>query len=147
MNYVCSICGKSNVKLWRPCSMVYPLICAQCAEDHQISRTCHNIELNDKPTIAGYYVGIKTSNGISLPDWQVNEYGCISSGKFSDSDGSPVFETNLLPVNLSEIADDISSNITLLMPAYPTKDGTFWGYPSAPKDVITWWQKLPTKIN
>lgn len=34
-NYVCSICGKRNVKLWRPYMDTTPLICAECAEKRQ----------------------------------------------------------------------------------------------------------------
>ena len=37
-NYVCSICGKRNVKLWRPYMDTSPLICAECAEKRQESR-------------------------------------------------------------------------------------------------------------
>lgn len=34
-NYVCSICGKRHVKLWRPYMYASPLICAECAEKRQ----------------------------------------------------------------------------------------------------------------
>lgn len=37
-NYSCSLCGKTNVKLWRPYGHASPLICAECAEKrYQIS--------------------------------------------------------------------------------------------------------------
>ena len=53
-NYVCSICGKRNLKLWRPIMDTDPLICAECAEKRQTPRE-------------------------SLPKWKVNKDGEVPS--------------------------------------------------------------------
>ena len=62
-NYVCSICGKRNVKLWRPYMDNAPLICAECAEKRQTPQKYE--ETIWKKESEGHYTGELTGNRAS----------------------------------------------------------------------------------
>ena len=69
-NYVCSICGKRNVKLWRPYMDTAPLICAEYAEERQSPR-----EYEEKvwsKVGEERFSGKLTGKRLPLPKWKVN---------------------------------------------------------------------------
>lgn len=41
--YRCAICGRSNVKLWRPYLDTKPIICTKCAEERLIYKKYNRI--------------------------------------------------------------------------------------------------------
>ena len=142
-NYVCSICAKRNVKLWRPYMDTSPLICAECAEKRQESReykeTIWSKEAN------GWYTGKFTGKKLPLPKWTVNENGKVPSYLGPGPDGVPTSMTDQLIVDLSDVSTSYSSGSTSMVPACPDEDGDFWGYTSVPEEFCKWWNELPTR--
>ena len=84
-NYVCSVCGKRNVKLWRPFSNVAPLICAECAEERQTPIMYEEVIWKKKNT-GGYKVEL-TGKKIKMPKWKVDENGLVPSSDGPGIDG------------------------------------------------------------
>jgi len=140
--YVCSLCGKKNVKLWRPYMCTAPLICAECAEKRQSIRECKDgvWEKDDK-----YYIKRTNEKIITLPKWKINEKGKIPSPYGPGPEGLPESMTDQLTIDLSDLPNTCFTNEVTMVPACPTEDGSeFYGYTSVPDDVCKWWDNLPT---
>lgn len=142
-DYVCSICGKRNVKLWRPYMGTSPLICAECAEKRQTPEEYE--ECIWKKESEGYYTGKFTGRMLPLPKWKVDEEGFIPSYQGPGPDGQPEAITDQLIVDLSDVSTSYSSKNTTMIPALPDENSDFWGYTSVPEEVCKWWKELPTR--
>lgn len=143
-NYVCSICGKRNVKLWRPYMDITPLICAECAEERQSSRE-YEEKIWSKEGEARFS-GIFTGRRQPLPKWKVNEKGKIPTDMGPVPEGMTMIPmTDQLLVNMSDVSAAYSSGRTSMIPACPDEDGNFWGYTSVPEENCKWWEELPTR--
>lgn len=143
-NYVCSICGKRHVKLWRPYMDTAPLICAECAEKRQTPREYEekiwSKEGEDR------FSGIFTGKRLPLPKWEVNEKGKIPTDMGPAPEGMTMIPmTDQLMVNISDVSTAYSSGRTSMIPACPDEDGDFWGYTSVPEENCKWWEELPTR--
>ena len=140
--YECSICGKQNVKLWRPYMDTEPLICATCAEERQ------SPEEYDEYTWEKHednYIGTPTGKKLPLPKWEVNAEGKVPSYFGPGPNGVIMEMTDQLIVNLKDVSQSYSSGETTMIPAIPDENGDFWGYTSVPGARCRWWNKLPTK--
>ncbi len=144
IEYVCSICGKKNVKLWRPYGDSAPLICAECAEERQSPR-----EYREKIwTKLGedHFSGTYTGKKLPLPKWKVNENGKIPTNMGPAPEGmTKIPMTDQLLVDISDVSKAYSSGSTTMIPACPDGDGNFWCYTVVPEDVCKWWDELPTR--
>ena len=69
--YVCSICGKGNVKLWHPFLGIYPLLCSECAEKRQTPLITYTKkwEVNEDGKIPTYII---KSSGRDMIDTIIN---------------------------------------------------------------------------
>lgn len=141
-DYVCSICGRKGIKLWRPYMGTGPLICAECAEKRQVPRECNKVVWGKEK---GQYVGKSTDEKISLPRWKVNEKGKIPSAFGPGPKGEPEVMTDQLQLDLSKVSKSYSSGRTSMVPACPADDRSFWGYTAVPDEVCKWWAELPTR--
>lgn len=141
-NYVCSICGKRNVKLWRPYMDNAPLICAECAEKRQTPQKYE--ETIWKKESEGHYTGELTGKTLPLPKWKVDEKGHVPSYDGPGPDGQPLTSVHLI-VNLYDVSTSYTSGHTDMIPACPDEDGEFWGFTSVPEEVCKWWEELPTR--
>ena len=144
IEYVCSICGKKNVKLWRPYGDSAPLICAECAEKRQTPREYR--ETIWTKVGEDHFSGEFTDKKFPLPKWKVNEEGKIPT------DIGPVLEemkipmTDQLIVDISDVSKAYSSGSTTMIPARLTdEEDNFWCYTVVPEDVCKWWDELPTR--
>lgn len=140
-NYVCSICGKRNVKLWRPYMGTEPLICAECAEKRQSPREYREEVWETNKQLKSCTLTI-TSH--PLPNWKVNKKGKIPTAVGPVSDGRPLPMTDKLLVDLSDVSTAYPGK-TSMIPACPDENGLFWGYTSVPEENCKWWEKLPTR--
>jgi hypothetical protein len=143
-NYMCSICGKHNVKLWRPYTNTKPLICAECAEKAQVPREYK--EKTWQEVEGAGCIGRPTGKIIQLPNWQIDKKGQIPS---PDGPG-PICKkvTNNLSIDLSEISHSYPSETTIMIPAVQIEDddsNEFWENGLIPKDAYKEWEKLPTR--
>ena len=140
-NYVCFLCGRRNVKLWRPYSRTAPLICAECAEKRQTPRKYEEKIWRKRGN--SWYEGIPTGKKLLLPKWRVDKNGKIPSCYGPGPVGQPECLTDKLIINLADI---LSAGCTSMVPACPSEDdGEFWGYPFIPEDLYKWWAELPTR--
>ena len=142
-NYACNICGKENVKLWRPYMGTEPLICATCAETRQSPREydeCIWEKMSDD-----HYVGKHTGKKLPLNKWKVNEKGKVPTYWGLEPKELPMSMTDQLIVNLNDISTAYSSGETTMIPAVPDEDGDFWGYTAVPEERCKWWEELPTR--
>lgn len=140
--YACTICGKEQVKLWRPYMGTDLLICATCAEERQSPMEYDEHTWKEK---SGLYVGTPTGKKLPLTKWEVNEKGKIPSYYGPGPEGLPMKMTDQLIVNLKDVSKSYSSGKTTMIPAVPDEDGIFWGYSSVPEECCKWWEKLPTR--
>ena len=140
-NYVCSICGKRNVKLWRPYMGTEPLICAECAEKRQSPREYREEVWKTNKQLESCTLTI-TSH--PLPNWKVNKKGKIPTAVGPVSDGRPLPMTYKLLVDLSDVSTAYPGE-TSMIPACPDENGLFWGYTSVPEENSKWWEKLPSR--
>ena len=137
--YECSICGKKNVKLWRPYMDTEPLICATCAEERQSPKEYDERIWNKQD---GHYVGTPTGKKLPLPKWKVNAEGKVPSYLGPGPDGLPMEMTDQLIVNLKDVSQAYSYGETTMVPAVPDEDGD---YTSVPENRCKWRNELPTK--
>lgn len=142
-NYVCSICEKRNVKLWRPYGDTEPLVCAECAEKRQSPH--EYAEMSWSKQKDGSYKGIPTGKMLPLPKWTVNAKGKVPIYEGPGPEGAPPIMTDQLIVDLRDVSKAYSSGSTTLIPASPDEDGEFWCYTSVPEEVCKWWEELPTR--
>ena len=142
-NYVCSVCGRRDVKLWRPYGDTYPLICAECAEKMQAHYEYD--EVIWFPDGEKGYKGRFTGNTIPLPKWTVDDDGLVPSYEGPGPEGVPERKTDQLIVDLSSVSEVYKSGQTCMIPAAPVGNNSFWGYMSVPEEVCKWWKELPTK--
>ena len=140
--YECSICGKQNVKLWRPYGDAKPLICATCAEERQ-SPMEYDEHVWEKKY--GHYIGTPTKRKLPLPKWKVNSEGKVPLYEGPGPEGVTRAMTDQLIVNLKDVSESYSSGETDMVPAVPDGAGDFWAYTSVPADRCKWWTELPTK--
>ena len=141
MNYKCSICGRENVKLWRPYMDIEPLICATCAEERQSPWEYDEVKWEKQGPISR---GIPTGRKLPLPKWVVDEKGKIPSYDGPGPDGKEHCKTDQLMVNLSDVSSSYRSGQTSMVPAVPCENGSMWGYTSVPQEGCDWWNALPT---
>lgn len=141
-NYVCHICGKSNVKLWRPYGDSIPLVCAECAEKRQTPLE-YDERIFEKE--GDHYIERYTKRKQPLPKWKVDERGEVPSYHGPGPNGLPVCMTDQLIIDLSDFLDIELTKSTTMIPACPNEEGKFFGYTSAPVDLCKWWVKLPTR--
>lgn len=135
-DYVCSICEKKHVKLWRPYGQSNPLICAVCAEERQRPYEYEEvIWIKD-----GYdgYMGKHTGKKLPLPKWVVDETGRVPSYQGPGPEGKTRHMTDHLLVTLDY------GNVDMI-PAVPDEDGNFWCYTTVPESFCKWWNNLPTR--
>lgn len=143
-NYVCSICGKRNVKLWRPYMDTDPLVCAECAEKRQAPRE-YEKKIWYKES-EGRFSGEFTGERLPLPKWEVNEQGKIPTDMGPAPEGMTMIPmTDELLVDLSDVSTSYSSGTTSMIPACPNEEGDFWGYTCVPEENCKWWEELPTR--
>lgn len=157
-SYVCSICGATKVKLWRPYMNAQPLICAKCAEELQ---SLHEYNVIDRWVSGehsngdGCWVGVykyELSPSLEyvikkelMEKWIVDDNGKVPSYLGSPGpDGIWLPITDQLSVDLSRLFKSYSSGDTSMIPAVPDDRGGYWGYTSVPEEGYLWWQKLPT---
>ena len=140
--YKCFICGRQNVKLWRPYMGTEPLICAKCAEERQ---TTEEYDECIWKKVGNGYVGTHTGKKLSLPKWKVDNKGKIPSYDGPGPDNLPVAMTDQLMIDLKDVSDPEYAGVITMIPAVPDENGDFWGYTSVPEDGCTWWEELPTK--
>lgn len=141
-DYVCSICGRKGVKLWRPYMSTGPLICATCGEKLQAPRECDKVIWRKEK---GQHVGKITDEKMSLPKWKVDEKGKIPSAFGPGPKGEPEPMTEQLELDLSTVSRCHSSGRTSMVPACPADERSFWGYTAVPEEVCKWWEELPTR--
>lgn len=104
-NYVCSICGKRNVKLWRPHTNTAPLICAECAEKQQTPRSYPEITICFFKKEGRLSYEEFTGKIISLPEWEVNEEGEIPQDIVPSPERTKSIPMpNQLQVNISDVS-------------------------------------------
>ena len=142
-NYVCSICGKRDVKLWRPYMDTEPLVCAECAEKRQTPQEYEETIWHKEED--GSHTGTFTGKKLPLPKWKVDEKGKVPSYFGPGPDGETKCVTDQLIVDLSDVSTSYTSGSTTMIPASPDEDGEFWGYTSVPEEVCKWWEELPTR--
>lgn len=142
-DYVCSICGKKNVKLWRPYMCTAPLVCAECAEKRQTIMECKDgTWVKD----GNYYIKEENRKLIKLPKWKIDDKGLIPSRFGPGPDGLPESMTDQLIIDLSDLQGVNFTNEVSMVPASPTEDGSgFYGYTSVPENICKWWENLPTR--
>ena len=141
-NYVCSICGKRNVKLWRPYMDTTPLICAECAEERQSPREYEEkIWSKEGKWFSGKFTGKK----LPLQKWKVNESGKIPTDMGPTPEGTVIPMTEQLLIDMSDVSTAHSTGRTSMIPACPNEDGDFWGYTCVPEENCKWWEELPTR--
>ena len=144
-NYVCSICGKRNVKLWRPYGDDVPLICAECAEKRQSPRECDEV-IFWKELGTDYFCIEHTGRRLPLPKWKVNENGKIPAYFGPTIGGKTIIPMTVqLSVDLSDVSTAYSHGSTCMVPAYPNEDGNFWSYTAVTEETLKWWNELPTR--
>lgn len=138
-NYSCSICGKTNVKLWRPYGHATHLICAECAEKRQVKRTCVVYEWEQHGMVL---IGTPTGETIELEEWKIDDEGNIPSQFIYDpNEKKPIELIEKLTVYLDNL-----KNSTLLVPAIKDEKGNFYFLEDVPVDKKECWRKLPTRI-
>ena len=142
-NYACAICGKQNVKLWRPYSDTEPLICATCAEERQSPIEYDERTWEKRP--GGAYVGTPTRKKLLLEKWNVDEKGKVPSYHGPVPKGLPIIMTDQLIVDLKDVSEAYSSGETTMIPAVPNESAGFWAYSAVPEDRCKWWEGLPTR--
>ena len=140
-NYKCAICGKKNVKLWRPDTGGGPLVCADCAEKLQSPQEYE--EYSWKETEDGY-VGKPTGRTFPMEKWSVNEKGKIPCALHGKDYNGNFLETDMLIIDLTSVSDSYSAT-TCMIPAVPATERAFWAYSAVPKERVIWWEALPTK--
>lgn len=145
IEYVCSICGKKNVKLWRPYGDSAPLICAGCAEKRQSPRKY--MEKVWSKVGEERFSGEYTGRELPLPKWEVNEKGKIPTNMGPAPEGMTMIPmTDQLSVDLSDVSKAYPSGSTTMIPACLTaEEDNFWCYTVVPEDVCKWWEELPTR--
>lgn len=115
--YICSLCGKQNVKLWRPYGHIHPLLCAECAESRQtVKENCKR--------------------------WSIDNLGNIP--KYDNSQTNTYTLTEILFVDLDKLHDSDSTKNIKMVPAIPD-ELDFWGYIYIPPEEFKWWRNLPTR--
>ena len=139
--YKCAICGRENVKLWRPYMNTEPLVCATCAEERQTPLEYEEKTWEKK---GDCYFGTPTGKMIPLPKWKVDDKGKIPSSLGPGHDGQ-ISLTTLLIVNLKDVSASCRSGHTTIVPAVADEDGEFYGYSSVPQELCEWWDNLPTR--
>ena len=145
MAYNCAICGKTNIKLWRPKTSTKPLICADCAEKMQSPRKGLKIKWSKKSKkgMLEFPEGTFSKKKIPMDKWSVSDNGTIPSALGNDPEGNPVIMTECLKVNLS--SHGFNGNITLI-PAIPDENGIYLDsneiYHTGKIDL---WKQLPTR--
>lgn len=142
LNYCCSVCGKQNVKLWRPYNDTTPLICATCAEERQ-SEIYYDEKVWEKRSDC--FVGNPTGQKLILPKWEVDQNGKVPSPFGPGPEELDEEKTDQLIINLSDVSKNYISGETTVIPAMPDEDGNFWAYTAVPEDKVNWWENLPTR--
>lgn len=143
-NYKCAVCGKQNVKLWRPYMDTAPRICAVCAEEHQSKMDYREVIWHKNAD--GGYTGKFTDQKLPLPRWTVDENGLVPDYMGPGPEGMPQQKTDQLIVDLSKISDRYGSGKTTMVPACQRdEDGVFCGYSSVPYEICKDWKALPTR--
>lgn len=137
-NYVCSFCGKGDVKLWRPKELSSPLICACCAEKRQTKLSYKELKWEKLRNSA--YHGTPTGRTLPLKAWKVDADGCVPSYNGPGPKGVPTCRTTDLIVSF-----EIEGKLTqvTLVPAIDSGNGTF--YVSIPRPMLNWWKRIPTR--
>ena len=141
-DYVCAVCGKEHVKLWRPYTGAEPLICAVCAEERQVPREYDECVWGEK---ADFYIGTPTGRKLPLDKWTINEKGEIPSHHGPGPDGTPMDMTDQLEVNLRDVPNSGFYDEMTLVPAVHNGNGIFYPYASVPEERCKWWESLPTR--
>ena len=142
MDYKCSICGRENVKLWRPYMDLEPLICATCAEKRQSPWEYDEVKWEKRGSISR---GTPTGRKLPLPKWVVDEKGKVPSYDGPGPDGEECIKTDQLIVDLSDVSKSYRSGHTTMVPAVPCENCSMWGYTSVPQEGCDWWDALPTR--
>lgn len=121
-NNFCSLCGRKNVKLWRPLKVEekpVPLICATCAEKHQLP----------------YLIKGR------IEYWQVNEAGEI----WKDIENRSQGKSSVLRIVIPEKKKIGSLEDLDWIPAYIDKGGKCYVEEFPPIEVYERWAELKIK--
>lgn len=113
--YICSFCGRKEVKLWRPMNKNSPLICAVCAEKRQTPLKCDQWKVDE--------------------DGRVPSYDTVSEVTEKDE------KVYYLIVDLKES----SETILLPAIPNTNKNGEWCVLGDVPDKEWKWWKNLPTK--
>ena len=131
--YVCSICGRHGVKLWRPLRNSDLLVCASCAEKAQSGRAYDEVMRWQGSDGEECITNRPTGRTIQMPCFSIDENGRIPVECSPGRGGS------------WPMTDQLSTSYGCLFPAVPREDGEFWGHYSLPDEGGKWWGKLPTR--
>lgn len=140
ITYKCSICGRKNVKLWRPYGNDLPLICAFCAEKRQSPLEYQEIIWSETPN---GYTGEHTGKKLPVPRWTVNCEGFIPSCHGPGPKGTTLAYTDQLIINLSDVDERYSSGETTMIPAVQKSTDSFYNYMVIPETRYQGWQRMP----
>ena len=142
-HYKCTLCGRSNVKLWRPYLCSQPLICAACAEKRQSPLKYPEFEaVEDKDGKSHWEL---TGRNFSFPKWKVDDKGQIPYHVMFGMQKPTQVRTDQLYIDLTSFdRKRFPSKKTNLVPAIPDGKG-FWGYIKVPDSRHEWWENLPTR--
>ena len=140
--YTCSLCGKKNVKLWRPCADDNLLVCACCAEARQ-SPMKYDEYIWEKTTHG--YRGKPTGRKRKLPRWRVDNDGSVPSYNGPGPKALGRVMCSTLIVNLKDISEAYPSGETSMLPATFDEDGDLLDYHRAREQHINSWKALPTR--
>ena len=143
--YQCAVCGKENVKLWRPYGNNAPLICATCAEERQTPIMYNEISwreeiVNDKKC----FFGTPTGKKLPLKRWMVDAKGNIPLCESPGPDGTPAGITKNLIVDLRGISESYKTGNTTMVPAiFDPSCGEFWTSGAVPQELVKAWEEWP----
>lgn len=142
--YQCSICGKENVKLWRPYGNNEPLVCARCAEERQSLVMYDEVVWEKNFNGKKQAIGTLTGKKLPLKRWMVDTKGNVPSYEGPGPDGTHTGITKNLIVDLRGISEAYTSGHTTMVPAIFDPDcGEFWTNGAVPQELVEAWEKWP----
>lgn len=140
--YVCHVCGRKYIKLWRPYAETEPLICAICAEKRQVPVSYNEIIWYKRD---GRYIKTFTGKKIELDEWTVDEKGTVPVYDGPGPEDSLMMRTDVLKIGISDISEVCLSKSTDMVPAILNEKGDFFKLGEITEEIKETWTNLPTK--